>query len=423
MRYLHHIKCLLAFAAAFLFLLSGAANAGEPAKPPVRAITAFVRVDRANMDRDVRDALVVLRQARQELVAQGYEVQTVRIVTQPLAELVGGLPEADALALLKRFDELSQREGFAPNVGPAMSSDADDPRTMRLLAKALTTLPNLQASAIIADDDGIHWKVIGETALLVRYVADHSMFDNGGRTQNLNFAATAMLKPYSPFYPGAYHRGPGKQFSIGLESANVVLEVFSRTRGDFDASVSELTQELAKHAKIAETAGRKVAAATGWAFVGVDPTPAPTPGLDSSIGAAVERYTGAPFGSSGTLTASLAITTAVKAVPVQQAGYSGLMIPVMEDSVIAERWATGAIGMDDLLAYSTVCGTGLDTVPLPGNTSVEQLSRIYGDVAALAWKWKKPLSARLLLFRNLAAGDRTKVVSKTLLNTTIQSLP
>jgi uncharacterized protein len=47
--------------------------------------------------------------------------------------------------------------------------------------------------------------------------------------------------------------------------------------------------------------------------------------------------------------------------------------------------------MDALLAYSAVCGTGLDTVPLPGDVSEEQLARILGDVAALAWKMAQAL--------------------------------
>jgi uncharacterized protein (UPF0210 family) len=72
---------------------------------------------------------------------------------------------------------------------------------------------------------------------------------------------------------------------------------------------------------VAESVGQKIADAQGWTFMGVDPTPAPLG--DVSIGAAIETYTGAKFGSSGTLTAALVITTAVKAVPVKQIGYSG----------------------------------------------------------------------------------------------------
>ncbi len=152
--------------------------------------------------------------------------------------------------------------------------------------------------------------------------------------------------------------------------------------------------------------------------MGVDPTPAPLG--DASIGAAMETYTGARFGSSGTLTAALVITTAVKAVPVKQVGYSGLMVPVLEDKRLAERWSEGSFNTDDLLAYSAVCGTGLDAVPFPGDISIEQMARIMGDVASLAWKWKKPLSVRLQPVHGRKPGEQTEFNSPYLFNTTLR---
>jgi uncharacterized protein len=397
--------------------LAFTAQAQGYTRPKVRAVTAFVRLERASYQDEIAAALSVLRATKGEFEKQGYEVETIRIVTQPLAELVNGQSEAQALGFLKILDDLGSKEGFIPSLGPAMMRDTDDPRTMRLLEKALSTLSNVDANSIIADDDGIHWKVIRETAALVHYVTTHSPHSQG----NFGFTATAMVKPYGPFYPGTYHTGAGRQFSIGFEGANVVQEVFARTRGDFSGSVAELTKQLTVHAKVAEIIGERIAVAKGWAFMGVDPTPAPLG--DVSIGAAIETYTGAKFGSSGTMTAALIITSAVKAVPVKQVGYSGLMVPVMEDKLLAQRWAEGSINTDDLLAYSAVCGTGLDTVPFPGDISVEQMARIFGDVAALAWKWKKPLSARLQPVAGKKAGDQTEFSSRFLFNTTLHAVP
>ena len=390
------------------------ADAAE-SKPNVRTITAFVRLDRSMYEKQIDDAMRVLGAARSEFARRGYETQTVRIVTQPFAELVKGLSETEALAFLRALDELSQKDGFMPNVGPAMLHDTDDPAAMRLLARVLATLPHLNASAIIADDDGIHWKTIRESAKLVHYVADHSIRSQG----TFLFAATAMLRPLGPFYPGAYHTGAGRQFSLGFEGASVVQQVFASTHGDFDGSVAELTKQLTIHARVGEEVGTAVASSTGWEFVGVDPTPAPL--ADASIGDAIERYTGSPFGSSGTMTAALAITTAVKAVKVKQVGYSGLMLPVMEDKRLARRWAEGTYEIDSLLAYSSVCGTGLDTVPLPGDVTEERLVKIFSDVAALAWKWHKPLTARLQPVANKKAGDKTDFDSQYLFNTTLHA--
>src|SRR6185295_6909411 len=408
------MRSLVLVVAFLVGLASTPAHAApDAAKPKVRAITAFVQLDRARYEAQIAETMKVLNAAKAEFAKRGYETQTVRIVTQPFAELVKGLNDKDALAFLRALDDLSAKQGFMPNVGPAMLHDTDDPASMRLLAQALSTLPHINASAIIADDQGIHWKTIRESAKLVRYLTDHSPRSQG----NFQFTATAMLKPYGPFYPGAWHDGAGKQFSLGFESANVVQQVFGATPGDFDASVAELTRQLTIHAKVGEQIGNAVAASTGWTFAGVDPTPAPLG--DVSIGDAIERYTGAKFGANGTLTAALAITSAVKAVSVKQIGFSGLMLPVMEDKRLAQRWAENTYEIDSVLAYSAVCGTGLDTVPLPGDVSEERLVKIFGDVAALAWKWNKPLSARLQPVSGKKSGEMTEFDSQYLFNTTL----
>jgi Uncharacterized conserved protein len=397
-------------------LIMSAACAAQ-SKPKVRAITAFVRLDHAQYQQQIADTLVILREAKKQFEAAGYEVETVRITTQPLAQLVSGMSDPDALAYLKALDALSVKENFLPNVGPAMMRDDDDPKTVRLLEQALSDLPNIEGSTIIAAGDGIHWKTIHETAALVKYVAEHSARSQG----TFNFTATAMLQPYGPFFPGSYHNGPGKQFAIGFEGANVVQEIFKQTRGNMDQATAALTKALDVHAHVADRIGNDVAHKTHWTYMGLDPTPAPL--ADVSIGNAIESYTGTKFGGSGTMTASRIITTAVKAVSVKQIGYAGLMVPVMEDKLLAQRWAEGTYNMDSLLAYSAVCGTGLDTVPLPGDIPQEQLERIFGDVAVLATKWNKPLSARLQPVKDKKIGDTTDYQDPYLFNTTIHPAP
>jgi uncharacterized protein (UPF0210 family) len=241
-----------------LWLLIAAAapplSAQDYTRPKVRAVTAFVRLQRPAYQPQIADALTVLRSAKSALEQQGYEVQTLRIVTQPLGELVAGQSDEAALAFLKALSELGTREGFIPNVGPAMLRDADDAHVMRLLERALAQQPNLMGNAIIAGEDGIHWRVINESAALIRYLADHTAHGQG----NFRFTATAMLEPYGPFYPGAYHTGPGRRFSLGLQAGNVVQEVFARTHGDFDHAVAELTRQLTVHAQAAERIGEQV---------------------------------------------------------------------------------------------------------------------------------------------------------------------
>src|SRR5882757_1528623 len=192
--------CLAAILLASLHLF---AQTGEPGatNPKVRAITAFVRLDQDNYQKQIADALAVLNNAKTKFESAGYEVETIRITTQPLADVIKGMPEDKALAFLRQINDLSIKDKFLPNVGPGMMHDSDDPATMHLLEQALSTLPNIEGSTIIADEDGIHWKTIHRTAELVKYVSEHSPRSEG----TSNFTATAMLKPLSPFFPGSYH--------------------------------------------------------------------------------------------------------------------------------------------------------------------------------------------------------------------------
>jgi uncharacterized protein (UPF0210 family) len=105
----------------------------------------------------------------------------------------------------------------------------------------------------------------------------------------------------------------------------------------------------------------------------------------------------------------------------KQTGYSGLMIPVLEDTILTRRWTQQTYGIDSILAYSAVCAGGLDTVPLAGDTTEESIARIVGDVATLAFKWNKPLATRLLPAPGKKVGEMTEF-SGALANAIIQPL-
>ena len=124
--------------------------------PKVRTITGFVQF---NGDlTQITNTLTVLRKAKTEFESSGYEVETLRVTTNPFPDYVNGMPVDKALALLKQLDDLSVQEGCTVNIGTAMLNDSDDPSFMPLLQQALSTLPHIEASAIIADANGIHWK-------------------------------------------------------------------------------------------------------------------------------------------------------------------------------------------------------------------------------------------------------------------------
>ena len=392
-------------------------HAAEAAKPKVRAITGFVTIDAKSYPAQLEEAVKFLNQVRAEIEAAGYQVAGIRISTQPFPEYTRGLCHDEALKVLHGIDELAGKLRFNPNIGPAMVKDTDATKPGDLLTEVLSMPGNrLNANIVTAGEDGIHWNAVREAARIIRGVGGLSPHGQG----NFNFAAVAMLKPYGPFYPGAWHPGGGaRSFAIGLEAANVVMDVFAREHSPVTAGKA-LTDALSIHMRAVEAAAIKAAAGSGWNYAGIDPTPAP--GGAVSIGAAMESFVGAPFGSPGTETAAGIITRAVKDVPVKQTGYSGLMIPVLEDTVLTRRWTEGTYGLDAILAYSAVCAGGVDTVPLAGDTSEVAIARIVGDVATLAFKWNKPLAARLLPAPGKKVGEMTEF-SGALANAIIQPLP
>ena len=414
MAHLTRILSTLAFLAVVAPPTLGAA---ESTKPRVRAITGFITIDAKSYRAQIQEAVAFLSQVRDSVKAAGYEVAGIRISTQPFPDFTRGLSPDDALQMLRGINDLATKLRFAPNIGPAMLNDDDGIRPVDLLIDELSAPGNrLNGNSIVAGDDGIHWNAVHQAARIIKTVGERSANGQG----NFNFGAIAMLKPFGPFYPGAWHPGGGpRSFAIGLEAANVVMDVFGREHDPRTAGKA-LTDALAVHLRAVENAAVKAAAGSGWSYAGIDPTPAP--GGQASIGAAIESFTGAPFGSPGTETAAGIITRAVKDVPVKQTGYSGLMIPVLEEAVLTRRWTERTYSLDSILAYSAVCAGGVDTVPLPGDTSEAAIARIVGDVATLAFKWNKPLAVRLLPAPGKKAGEMTEF-GGALSNAIIQPLP
>jgi uncharacterized protein (UPF0210 family) len=401
-----------------LTLVCGAAMAQTKAAPErkqkIRAITAFVLLDRAQYQQQVTDAVKMLNRARTIFESRGFEVQTIRIATQPFPEYTKGLTDAQAVAFFKDYDALAIKDGFSAAIGPAMLNPTDSPAQADLLADILLNTKQLDGSLVVGAEDGVRWPAVGAAARVMKRLEDteHSQ-------GNFRFAAISMVPPLTPFFPAAYHTGFGHQFAIAFESANIVAAAF-KDAPDLATAKQRLVDALGKVAFEAQAQAGRIDSETGWAYVGIDLSPAPL--KDVSIGAAIENLTTQPMGSSGTLTAAATITSAIREIQVKQTGYSGLMLPVLEDTRLAQRWSEGRITIDSLLSYSAVCGTGLDTVPLPGDISAEQLSLIIGDMASLAVKWHKPLSARLFPVAGKGPGDMTELTGDSLVNATIQPL-
>jgi uncharacterized protein (UPF0210 family) len=413
--FLWHATFLAGFLFAALFAVT-IAPASAQEKPKVRTITAFIRLDRAQYKVQIAETLKMLRNAKARYGLAGYEVQTLRITTQPFPEYTRGISDQDALAFFQDLDSLAKKENISIAIGPALMEEKDDPKQAELLQEILEQTGNIYGSVVVAGSDGVHWKAVRAAAGIMKYLEDHG--DKG--LGNFRFAAIANVAAYTPFYPASYHQGLGHQFAIALESANVVAAVMA-VRRDPEATRQALVAELGMQARAVEDIAEKIDQETGWTYQGVDLSPAPM--KNSSIGSATAGSTGGRFGTSGTLTAVAAITAALRDITVKKVGYNGVMMPVMEDTRLAQLWGEGALSMDQLVAYSAVCGTGLDTIPPPGDVTIDQLARIIGDVATLSAKLSKPLSARLLPVAGAKPGDQTTFDDPNLVNTVLQPLP
>jgi uncharacterized protein (UPF0210 family) len=370
----------------------------------IRTITVGAR------EEDLGRAAAAARAARERLAAAGYQVQTLR-----LALAAGGANRCGDFASIARgVEEQAIDAGFdCVSLGP-LAGDR-----LAALPEALAATDMAFAAAHLTGPDGTVYPDMlrGAAEAIVAIGAA-----TPGGMGNMRFAALAGVGPGSPFFPAAYHDGGAPWIAIGPEAAALAVQAATELRmkneecrkGDDPASFFILhssffilTELIEQHDAQIEAALEGLQAETGVPFAGCDWSLAPYPDETRSVGAAIEALSGMPFGAWGTLAAVRGLTAAIRAARVMQLGFSGVMLPVIEDPVLARRNAEGRYTLRDLLAFSAVCGTGLDTIPLPGDTTAEQVAGVLAEVAALSSALGKPLTARLLPMPGLRAGNMT----------------
>lgn len=372
--------------------------AARPHPFRIRTITAGEPLVLAGWEKQLRQAVTFLRDARAEYEAQDYEVQTLRIATQPLPDYLSDWLSPAGLKVIAELDAFCAQHEIVMSIGPVINANQYEAGLADWAAELISTTRRISFTVGVASvDGGVHPGAIRSAAEVIAAIAQTSPSGEG----NFNFAATAHCPPGTPFFPAGWHQGE-PSFALGLETPPLLLEAVKSLPANVSASrhiAATMDSALAPVQSLAET----IAARSGKIFGGIDASPAPGP--DASIGEVIEALTGAPFGSASTLSACASITDALKSLRVRTCGYSGLMLPVLEDKVLAKRAAEGRYGISELLLYSSVCGTGLDVVPIAGDSSAESMASVIGDVAALSNKYQKPLSARLFPIPGKSAGD------------------
>ena len=347
----------------------------------------------------------------------GVPVQTVRLATPPFPLYLRERTEAEILRFAGELERCCRENGIDYcALGPVNCEVDAEVRLLAILPTLIAETEAVFTSAVLGA--GGQPARVSTARAIARVIRDIARATPGG-FGNLRFAALVNCQPHIPFFPAAFHAGE-PAFALALEAADVVAAVCALNPDLADVSVS-LRRELEKRGGPLQHLAQRLEG-QGFVFRGIDLSPAPGPEPEVSIAYAIERLGLGRFGEPGTLTAAALITVALKETSLRTCGYCGLMLPVLEDAGLAERNNQGLLRLSSLLAYSAVCGTGLDTIPLPGDVSEAQLAALLLDVGTLGWRLGKPLSARLFPVPGKRAGEYTEFDFAYFVNTKIMAV-
>jgi uncharacterized protein (UPF0210 family) len=367
----------------------------------IRSITYFFDPSYPLNDQKLKVAGEFLQIARPAFLEAGYEVQSARMASLPFPRLMTDLKAGALSDLAQQLESAAADQGYAyVSLGPALP---ELPESYELIPEALAATQNAFFSGMMTTYDGkVSLKAVRHCARVIQHA---SSISPDGFT-NLRFAALANVPAGSPFFPAAYHEGGEPSFALATEAADLAVSAFNQAKS-LDEARSNLVRSMEANAYVLTGVAQEIERQSRVRFGGIDFSLASFPSEQLSLGNAMERLGVPELGSHGSLAAAAILADTMDQANFLRAGFSGLMLPVLEDATLARRAAEGSLGVMDLLLYSAVCGTGLDTIPLPGDTDAEQLSAVLLDLASLSLRLAKPLTARLMPIPGKKAGDPT----------------
>ncbi len=293
---------------------------------------------------------------------------------------------ACCMMLTHKLPELGIFERLLLNEVPTFIKNTDN---------FFTSLP------VASTRDGLNIAAIRSGAKIIKQLSEPDPF------KNLNFCISANVGPNFPFFPAAYHFSDKPAFSLALEMADEVIDAIEKSNSLKEVQfnlLSKFNQIYDDITKIGEKFGRKF----DIEFKGVDLSPAPFPEVDKSIGTAIEKLGIEYFGAIGTLTGVALIKNSIPVDKEKVIGFSGFFQPILEDYILSKRLSENKFNLDSLLLYTTMCGAGLDVVPLPGDITEQELFYIILDLSTISVRLNKPLTARLMPIPGRGAGDKVE---------------
>jgi hypothetical protein len=164
-----------------------------------------------------------------------------------------------------------------------------------------------------------------------------------------------------------------------------------------------------KLSRAGELIGREAARRLGLPFGIIDLSLAPTPVPGDSVAEIIEAMGFERAGTHGTTAALALISDAVKKggamASTSVGGMSGAFIPVSEDAAMIDAARAGALSLEKLEAWTSVCSVGIDMVAVPGSTTAETIAAIIADEMAVGVMNHKTTAVRIIPVPGLGVGE------------------
>ena len=399
----------------------------------VRTITTFISLSkgRNQWQQQIQKSTEFCADLSTKFQEKGYLVQSLRIVTNPFGEYLDTTNLATMreglgylTQLLQSLDSSGLRVRFA--IGEAKTEHEISllPKLIQEFGDLCNVCVNVELDEFgVLDNELIH-----SSAKAVTEISRITPRGEG----NFNFTVNFNCDPLIPYFPASYHKSSLQDcFVIGLETPDLLVAVLKevnnadedvqhnqRHKKYFEAMSNGLQFHIDKINKIVEQFEK-----TDFIFAGIDSSAAPSKTC-SSMTEVYEQMGVEYFGAAGTVEASALLTKVFKSIKnVDLVGFSGLMLALTEDVGLAKGSMDGHFDIRALLTYSAVCGIGLDTVPIPGDTSIDRLSALMRDTGTMAYRLNKPLTVRVFPVLGLIAGDITAFESDDLCNCAVLAVP
>jgi hypothetical protein len=397
----------------------------------IRTITSFLTLtsDKSQWEETICKAASFGGALAKEFNAQGYHVQSIRIVTNAFGEY---LDTSSYHAIMKDMHILSEvlKSPLMPAIRIRFAiGEAKTKEEIAMLPELIKAYGDICNACVNVDIDELSVVDRDLTLSCAEAVVEIGKITPRGEG-NFNFTINYNCKPHIPYFPASYHNSHDENcFALGLETPDLLVEALKSLKEEknhnlkMQKSYAIMRDSLQHHINTILGITHAYEHPYKTTFAGIDTSAAPSKNCASMVD--VYKLLGVPyFGASGTLEASALLTKVFKAQKgCTLIGFSGLMLAVVEDSGLAESATKGEFDIRTLLQYSAVCGIGLDTVPIEGHTTAQKIADICCDTGTLAFRLNKPLTVRLFPVPNLKAGDITQFESDDLCNSAVLKVP